>query len=82
MEKELDLVELLKDAPMGIMLYSPIFGECELVEISGNLIYIVGDVGGEEYNESFYSNGRYYANCGECLLFPSKNNRDWSTFKV
>ena len=33
----------------------------------------------------FLSNGKLescYGDDGECLLFPSKDNRDWSTFKV
>lgn len=30
---------------------------------------------------SFYREG-YLTEGGECLLFPSKENRDWSTFKV
>lgn len=28
----------------------------------------------------YYNNGRYWDK-GECLLFPSRDNRDWSTFK-
>lgn len=34
---------------------------------------------------SFDSEGRFSANTnmlGECLLFPSKDNKDWYTFKV
>lgn len=31
---------------------------------------------------AFDSKGRYSDFKGECVLFPSKENRDWSTFKV
>lgn len=78
MEKEFNLIEFLKDAPIGTRLYSPICGECELKEITEKEIYVKG----EHFDEIFYINGTYYENYGECLLFPSKNNRDWSTFKV
>lgn len=77
--ENLNLIEILKDAPKGTKLYSPICGECELKEITGNVIYVNIEDNSEE---TFYSKGTYYANRGECLLFPSKDNRDWSTFKV
>lgn len=77
-EKDLNLVEILKDAPKGTKLYSPIFGECELDYIRDNKIYILSDHG----SEHFYTNGNYLNDCGECMLFPSKDNRDWSTFKI
>ena len=32
-------------------------------------------------NWRVYSNGRVTRE-GECVLFPSKDNRDWSTFKI
>ena len=31
---------------------------------------------------SFTKEGKYFTNSPECLLFPSKNNRDWSTWKT
>ena len=33
------------------------------------------------FKEEFLCDGRYRMN-GECMLFPSKENRDWNTFKV
>lgn len=77
-EKDLNLVEILENAPKGTKLYSPIFGECELDYIRDNKIYILSDHG----SEHFYTNGNYLNDCGECLLFPSRENRDWSTFKI
>ena len=29
---------------------------------------------------NFYRDGRYYPNQGECNIFPSKEQRDWSKF--
>ena len=84
-EKELNLVEVLKDAPKGTKLYTPIYGECEFENVDiNNLIWVrVDHSGGSIAHYSFYANGKYFADFGgECLLFPSKENRDWSTFKI
>lgn len=80
--ENLNLVELLKYAPKGTKLYSPICGECKLVEVSERLIHVEHYEGDNRYSESFYDKGTYYTDRGECLLFPSRENRDWSTFKV
>lgn len=38
---------------------------------------------GSEKEFVFYSNGKYCPHAhGECLLFPSKEKRDWSTFQA
>lgn len=83
--KELNLAEILKDAPKGTILYSPLIGECSLVEISGCVIRvatITANTEDDEYELSFWFDGTYYNKRGECLLFPSKDNRDWSSFKT
>ena len=83
-KKELNLVEILKGCPKGTKLYSTIYGEVEFDEIlHGNC---------ETYPIYFYkggnlrcvsADGRDIINYdGECTLFPSKDNRDWSTFRI
>ena len=78
--KELDLCEILKNAPRGLKLWSVIYGEVKLsYTLSKSEDYsIFFDRGRTD------SRGRHYANFkgGECTLFPSKDNRDWSTFKL
>ena len=83
-EKELNLVEILKNAPKGTKLYSPMCGECELDKVSENFIYVIVNRGEDKgyFKHIFCSNGMYHVNRGECVLFPSKENRDWSTFKT
>ena len=76
-EKELNLVEILKDAPRGTKLYSPLFGECELIKVEDSEILVNAGRGYFYFSEK----GRVYKDCGECLLFQSKENRDWSTFR-
>ena len=87
MNENLNLVEIVKDCPEGTKLYSTVFGEVELNVIninSGEPIYILvrdGEVGCEKV--SLAEDGRLYCGCnGECTLFPSKDQRDWSKFKI
>lgn len=77
----MNIAEILKDCPKGTKLYSPICGECELEEIGSFYIYVWIPKENKEY--AFYYDGKFFNNLkGECLLFPSKENRDWSTFKA
>ena len=86
MNENLNLVEILKDCPKGTKLYSPAFGYVELVNVSQDSnkidpIEIKTILYGT--TECFTVDGRIYAHYnGECLLFPSKDQRDWSKFNV
>ena len=86
MSKEnLNLVEILKDCQKGTKLYSPIFGDVELEEvyINDDKSYpIIVKIGKNTFN-SFSEDGRNYRDYnGECMLFPSREQRDWSKFKI
>ena len=85
MNDDLNLVEILKDAPKGTKLWSPVCGECELFDVNiirkSFPIVCIGIGDGPKW--LFKANGTFVENTGvECVLFPSKDNRDWSTFKV
>lgn len=85
MNKNLNLVEILKDAPKGTKLWSPLCGECELVAVEENYTYPILCKASDGKEINFTKLGKYYSilfKNGECVLFPSKENRDWSTFKV
>lgn len=77
MEK-LNIAEILKDCPKGLELYSPIFGNVYLDEIRPHLAVVVRTPDGQK--EEFLYDGRFGVN-GECMLFPSRANRNWSTFQ-
>ena len=82
MNENLNLAEILKDCPTGTKLYSTIFGEVTLDKIKEEskhpIIFIT--TGGN--NSDVTADGRYYDQWdGECTLFPSKEQRDWSKFK-
>ena len=84
MNENLNLVEILKYAPEGTKLWSPICGECELVKVVEKWQYpIKCKKSGEVTFWNFRGNGKYENyDDAECVLFPSKENRNWSTFKV
>ena len=80
MEKLNNISKILKDCPRGIKLYSTIHGECILDDVYNTGIHIkLHDNAKNSY--SFNEFGQYGSLNSECLLFPSKENRDWSTFK-
>ena len=78
MEQELIIAEILRNKPQGIKLYSPIFGDCTFCCVKDESSDICVR---RPYNEISYFNfdGIYHTG-GECLLFPSKEMRDWSKF--
>ena len=79
MNENLNLVEILKDCPEGTKLYSPVFGDVEFYGIIDNRTIIVTTETGDTVFFSDY--GKMYTQYdGECLLFPSKEQRDWSKF--
>lgn len=76
---KINIAEILKDCPIGTKLYSPLCGECTLHEVVKDKIFI--RTCSNERVVVFDEYGRYF-NDSECLILPSKENRDWSTFKV
>ena len=86
MNENLNLVEILKDCPQGTKLYSPLFGEVRFRYIREGYVFPIVlsyDYKGNITSTCFTKDGRYVDSAnGECLLFPSKEQRDWSKFKV
>ena len=81
MNENIDLTKILKDCPKGFKLYSPLFGEVVFEGISGDVYPITLSCTGREALVSFTKEGFYYDNPDtECLLFPSKEQRDWEKF--
>lgn len=78
------LVDILKHCPKGMKLYSPLFGDVLLYEVTSTQIKVkVKNSHNEEFIESFDNDGNYFISCyGERLLFPSKDQRDWNKFRI
>ena len=85
MNENLNLVEILKDCPKGTKLYSPVYEYVELVSVS--LVecakYPIEIKDRYGVSDGITKDGRIYEEFhGECMLFPSKEQRDWSKFNV
>lgn len=78
MEEKINIAEILKDKPKGIRLYSPIFGECAFSSVREE----TDDICVKQHNgeKAFFNSKGLYNILGECLLFPSKEMRDWRKF--
>lgn len=89
----MNIAEIVKKCPKGTTLYSPLIGELELIGVDYNRnnpilcipleakstlpCYLSETIGFTE--EGRYSRDYPHA---ECMLFPSKDQRDWSKFVV
>ena len=81
MNNNIDLTRVLKDCPKGTKLYSTIYGEVEFDKIKEEDVYSIiftiksGNVG------TVTSDGKHHNDFnGDCTLFPSKDQRDWTKF--
>ena len=84
MNENINLVEILKDCPKGTKLYSSLFGEVEFLGIKEDSFFpikIKCKSFKDSFREDFYRKDGSYCYPGECLLFPSKDQRDWSKFQ-
>ena len=83
MNKNIDLTKILKDCPKGWKLYSPICGEVEFEQMEPSTLYpITVTTCGTKI--CFAKEGFYFCerDGAECLIFPSKEQRDWSKFEA
>lgn len=79
MNENLNLVKILEGCPADTSLWSPLFGPVKFVDFSPNRIRVATT---NDIVEVFSPNGKYFdLKSAECTLFPSKENRDWSTWK-
>ena len=80
MNKNIDLTKILKNCPKGFKLYSIVHGEVTFSAIE-NGRYPICVLTDNNNSPAYYSsNGKIYVTRGECILFPSKDQRDWSKF--
>ena len=90
MNENIDLTKILKDCPKGTKFYSSVYGELiysgMYADSSNSKIYLIDQnsrsmIDGSPLVIDYYRDGRLYATEGECTLFPSKEQRDWSKFE-
>ena len=81
MNENLDLTKILEGCPIGTKLYSTIFGNVSLKEIVSDREYPIIISQGIK-TIPITKEGKYILYYdGECTLFPSKDQRDWSKFE-
>lgn len=82
MNENLNLAKILKDCPKGIKFYSPLMGELSFSEILLGNACSIRLLDSDNNEVGFFPNGKYTRRNTECLLFPSKDQRDWGKFKA
>ena len=80
----MNIAEILKKCPKGMKLYSPVYGEVKLEDVRNGQNFSIHCITENEALDYFTSDGRLYCDFpdAECVLFPSKDQRDWSKFIV
>ena len=86
MNENIDLTKILYGCPEGTKFYSTTLGEVSFAGICLSSNYPIRVKAYNKHSaaaigESFTIDGRLYSNCGECILFPSEEQRDWSKFE-
>lgn len=82
-----NILEIIKKAPKDHVYYCTIFGDCNCNVSDDDEYPIRCDILSEDYgiNLSFLitKDGKYFDDTpdSECVLFPSRDNRDWEAFE-
>lgn len=82
MNENINLVEILRDCPKGLRLYSPIYGDVDYSGINEGHKYPIVVTLATGNTSQFSSRGRVSEEYpqAECTLFPSNEMRDWRKF--
>ena len=81
MNENINLCEILKDCPKGTKLWHSVHGEVTFICVYKDVtlkIKLKICVGGNCYLQK---DGHLKEGVGDCLLWPSKEQRDWSKWK-
>lgn len=86
MNENIDLTKILDGCPVGTEFYSTIYGKCYFAGIVNHKNYPIKldfyNEEGEYHNDRVTIDGRHRIEYGgDCTLYPSKDQRDWSKFE-
>lgn len=76
MKEKINIADILKDKPVGLKFYSNTFGYISFNGVHKDKIYFFSE---DTNAHSVKPNGKMYDG-GECIIFPSKEMRDWEKF--
>lgn len=82
MNENIDLTKILDGCPKGAKFYHVVFGDVSLLDIRTDFVYPIIFTASDKCCYAVSPAGIsniYYK--GECVLFPSKEQRDWSKFE-
>lgn len=74
----MDLTKILK---VNDVVYSPIGGNGVVVSTNYSEIFPIRIQWANNLLSAFTKDGKFFTDSPECSLFPSKEHRDWNTFK-
>lgn len=78
----MNIAEILKYCPRGTKLYSTVHGEVTLMEVDINAKYPIKVNLNTKVATYYTKDGLFFTGFGECVLFPSKEQRDWDRFRL
>ena len=82
MNENIDLTKILEGCPKGTKFYSTVYGMIEFIRFDFSSVYPILMKLESSGVGCFTKDGRIFSSySGECTLFPSKEQRDWSKFE-
>ena len=82
MNKNLDLTKILEGCPKGFPFYHTVYGTVFFNSVSLDSKYPIRFIIDKNLANSVTKSGLAISDYkGECILFPSKDQRDWSKFE-
>ena len=80
----MNIAKILRHCPKGTKLYSTVFGEVTLDKVNMHEKYSIVVYRLNHIKTSFTREGYYMEDFSgaECVLFPSKEQRDWEKFRL
>lgn len=79
--EDINLCECLKDMPKGTKLYSLVHGKVSLSSIIEDAKDFPIEIKTDDTSSALCTKeGKYCPHAGECVLFPSKEMKDWTKF--
>lgn len=80
MNENIDLTKILKDCPKGTKFYTPVWGEVSFEKILDKELYTIQIDTRGGYCHLTKEGYFIKSDNAECIIFPSKDQRDWSKF--
>lgn len=80
----MNILEIIKKAPKDHVYYCTVIGDCNVEIIKNTVFPITVRNVNNEGSVGLTKEGKYFNDCissGECILFPSRDNRDWEAFE-